>query len=225
MQPTAWPLPPRSENSEEHIDWANLPTKDKEVLFSWLDEFFAAYFSRMKLSKVNEEAQQELHEEDRPVSPIFEEYSPPLSPSISATTTESVDSNFTPPPTLRQLPPPLPSDTPRLTHVPPRAPRLPRPPRQHVVRVPPSALRQINRTPSLPAPKSNFTMHTRTGLSTPETPAMPASPRPVPAAPYKLNHAPAPPLRSRPASVCSQGGVVRPPVTPRKQPTLPAGYY
>jgi hypothetical protein len=27
------------------IDWANLTTEDKEVFFSWLDEFFARYFN------------------------------------------------------------------------------------------------------------------------------------------------------------------------------------
>jgi hypothetical protein len=30
---------------EMTIDWANLTTEDKEVFFSWLDEFFARYFN------------------------------------------------------------------------------------------------------------------------------------------------------------------------------------
>jgi transglutaminase-like putative cysteine protease len=37
-------------HAEEHIDWANLSREDKDVLFSWLDEFFAAYFKRLGIS-------------------------------------------------------------------------------------------------------------------------------------------------------------------------------
>ena len=49
---------------DDAIDWANLSKQDKEVLFSWLDEFFAAYFERIKLSK------SELKQrEDKPAPP------------------------------------------------------------------------------------------------------------------------------------------------------------
>lgn len=34
-------LPPPTRHAEPAIDWANLSPEDKEVFFSWLDEFFA----------------------------------------------------------------------------------------------------------------------------------------------------------------------------------------
>ncbi|KAI0083919.1 hypothetical protein BDY19DRAFT_974765 [Irpex rosettiformis] len=51
-------------DSDDYIDWANLPEKDKEVLFAWLDEFFAAYFERLKQSKSKEK-----QEENEPAPP------------------------------------------------------------------------------------------------------------------------------------------------------------
>ncbi|KAI0705192.1 hypothetical protein BC835DRAFT_1314893 [Cytidiella melzeri] len=39
-----------TDSQAPRIDWANLSKGDKEVLFSWLDEFFAAYFKRLGLS-------------------------------------------------------------------------------------------------------------------------------------------------------------------------------
>jgi len=41
--------PPRrttsTQNSPEEIDWANLSQEDKDVFFSWLDEFFSRYLN------------------------------------------------------------------------------------------------------------------------------------------------------------------------------------
>ncbi|RDB15095.1 hypothetical protein Hypma_005224 [Hypsizygus marmoreus] len=35
---------PLSTQPDQEIDWANLTTEDKEVFFSWLDEFFSKFF-------------------------------------------------------------------------------------------------------------------------------------------------------------------------------------
>ena len=36
-------IAPKEEAEIDRIDWANLSPEDKEVFFSWLDEFFARY--------------------------------------------------------------------------------------------------------------------------------------------------------------------------------------
>lgn len=224
MLPTAWPLPPRTEDGTstsvpsqtqrelaERIDWGNLSQEDKEVLFSWLDEFFAAYFSRMALSKDNQAKQEKIKHIPAPLTIIPEVIgrvtgTPPASPSESITMTESDTASLSPP-LERRVPPALPS-APRLTQIPPRAPRAPRAPRQSIVKVPPSALRTINRAPSLPTPSSAIPMHTRSQsvsdveqptltsingmmsstrpastIVTPKTPYRPPPPKPPPAAP------------------------------------------
>jgi hypothetical protein len=35
-----------SKESEKQLDWANLSPEDKEVFFSWLDEFFSRYLNK-----------------------------------------------------------------------------------------------------------------------------------------------------------------------------------
>ncbi|PCH42987.1 hypothetical protein WOLCODRAFT_138148 [Wolfiporia cocos MD-104 SS10] len=66
------------ENSTDmdRIDWANLSQEDKEVLFSWLDEFFARYLNLAMPPRSAHRTVETIAKEEKPAKP-----SPPPMPS------------------------------------------------------------------------------------------------------------------------------------------------
>ncbi|KZW03240.1 hypothetical protein EXIGLDRAFT_725696 [Exidia glandulosa HHB12029] len=163
-------LPAERGDDETHVDWANLSQEDKEVFFSWLDEFFARSSHGSSSSTA------------KPAPPARR---PALPASNSTTdTAPSTKSRPRPPvPGVRSLPPPAEVDDGEQTPVaqPPPPPRIaskPPPPAAPKPARPPVPGRQSEPGPppvawnSRPAPPINMS-------NRPARPAAAPVPEPV----------------------------------------------
>lgn len=166
--------PAQDDDRETRIDWANLPRHDKDVFFSWLDEFFARY--------------QHPSKQPPPAAPPPAPRRPPL-PESSSTTAAAPTTNARvaarpPVPAVNRAPSPpsadedeLPTPVPNKPPPPPRA--APRPP-------PPAASKpmkpQLQSRQSEPAPPPVAWQNRPPPVSMATKPAGPA-PVPVTAEP------------------------------------------
>ncbi|VDB87256.1 unnamed protein product [Peniophora sp. CBMAI 1063] len=189
----AQPVPPVPESYDDEeaepdrIDWANLSYEDKQVFFSWLDEFFSRFTGR-PISSFVPAVHAEPSGEPSPIG------TPPITPALPRrpTAANAVAPDVVPPP----MPPRRTSSAPLAPPMPPRrassqSSAPPMPPRrtssQSLVQAPPMPPRRSDTSPQTPSGN---------GIPPPRR-AMP----PPPAGPPKPNYNTRPSAPNRETSV------------------------
>ena len=80
------------DDHEQHIDWTNLSQEDKEVFFSWLDEFFGRFNGSVLASSSADASQDEIHADSEDTTQQLQEAPSGIG---SAASTNSAASNNT----------------------------------------------------------------------------------------------------------------------------------